>query len=117
MLLAITGVKTDIMNAKFNPYEVKISHHAKTRYLERNDLKVKSAITKSDYLNVEGRIRNELFAMCFQNPLSKGSHNRKHFRNEDNVFVLSDKCDIVVTFYKYQKLSKSKVKQIRKSIS
>lgn len=104
------------MTPKFNPFTIKISHHAKRRYLERHDLKQKNSIVKNDYVEAEKNIRDSLFLVYTQTPLSKGSHERKHFRNEDDVFVLSKTFDIVVTYYKYQNLSKSKVKQIRKNL-
>jgi len=103
------------MTAQFNPFTVKISHHAKKRYLERHDNKYNCK--KDDFVSVEQKIRDTLFLVYTQVPLSKGTHDRKHFKYENDVFVLSKNFDIVVTYYKYENLSKSKVKQIRKTIS
>jgi hypothetical protein len=104
------------MSAQFNPFTVKISHHAKKRYLERHENKASHLINKNDLSSVERKMRDTLFMVYTQTPLSKGTHDRKHFKYEDDVFVLSKNFDIVVTYYKYENLSKTKVKQIRKTL-
>lgn len=103
------------MNPKFNPYTIKISHHAKKRFIERHE-NINSNYSKLDLFYAEKKMREFMFNVCTQVPTSKGSHERKHFRNENMVFVLSKDLDIVVTYYQYQNLSKTKVKQIRKSL-
>ena len=104
------------MTAQFNPFTVKISHHAKKRFLERHENKNNCDLKKNDYDIAEQKMRDTLFLVYTQIPLSKGSHDRKHFKYENDVFVLSKNFDIVVTYYKYENLPKSKVKQIRKTI-
>lgn len=104
------------MTAQFNPFTVKISHHAKKRYLERHENFCLDSVKKEDYSSAEEKMRDTLFLIYTQTPLSKGSHDRKHFRYENDVFVLSRNFDIVVTYYKYENLPKTKVKQIRKTI-
>lgn len=103
------------MNPKFNPYIIKISHHAKKRFIERHENSLN--FSKLELFYAEQKMREFMFSVCNQVPVSKGSHERKHFRNEDMVFVLSKDLDIVVTYYQYQNLSKTKVKQIRKTLS
>ena len=102
------------MNPKFNPYTIKISHHAKKRFIERHENSFNCS--KLNLFHAEQKMREFMFSVCNQVPISKGSHERKHFRNEDMVFVLSKDLDIVVTYYEYQNLSKTKVKQIRKTM-
>lgn len=103
------------MTPKFNPFTIKISHHAKKRFLERHENK-SSHFSSVDYAYAEKKMREFMFSICGQTPMLKGSHQRKHFRSDDKVFVLTKDLDIVVTYYEYQNLSKTKVKQIRKSI-
>ena len=105
------------MTAQFNPFTVKISHHAKKRYLERHEDICLDNARKDDYSSAERKMRDTLFLIYTQIPLSKGSHDRKHFKYENDVFVLSKNFDIVVTYYKYENLPKTKVKQIRKTLS
>ena len=99
----------------FNPYTIKISYHAKKRFIERCENK-NSSFSKLDLFYAEQKMREFMFLVCEQTPLSKGSHERKHFKSDNKVFVLSKDLDIVVTYYEYQNLPKTKVKQIRKNM-
>ena len=103
------------MIAQFNPFEVKISHHAKKRFLERSCNKTWTV--SLDFVYAENLMRDLLFLVYTQIPLIKGGHSRKHFIVEDHVFVLSKELDIVVTYYKFSKLPETKIKKIRKKIS
>jgi hypothetical protein len=102
------------MIAQFNPFEVKISHHAKKRFLERRFNVVKTS--KTEFQQADQLMREMLFHVYTQVPVIKGGHKRRHFMIDDEVFVLSKELDIVVTYYQYSHLSKNKVKQIRKSL-
>lgn len=101
---------------KFNPYTIDISFHAKKRFIERYMGKNVNVTTKPLLNQAEDLMREMMFEICTSIPLMKHNDDRKHFMLQDSVFVISKECDIVVTFYTYVNLPKSRVKQIRKSI-
>jgi hypothetical protein len=103
------------MIAQFNPFEIKVSHHAKKRFLERSSNK--TCTVNQDFIDAENHMRDLLFLVYAQVPVIKGKNSRRHFKIENHVFVLSKELDIVVTYYWNPKLPENKIKKNHKKYS